>query len=495
MAEKQPDESLTQNILRLEQEISELRRTKETYRESETRYRTLFEEAGDGIFILKNGIIADCNQKTEALFGYPRDQVIGKTPFDLSPPVQPDGKRSESEATKRISAALKGEDQYFEWRHIRRNGLMFYAEVSLKRIELNSGTYIQAIMRDITRRKQAQKELEKLKERLQEENIYLQEEIRIEHNFGEIIGQSYALKKVMRNIEQVADTDTNVLVMGETGTGKELVARAIHGISRRKDRPLVKVNCAALPENLIESELFGHEKGAFTGALAQRAGRFELADRGTLFLDEIGDLPLALQVNLLRVLQEGEFERVGGSRTYKVDVRIIAATNRDLESAVEKGAFREDLFYRLNVFPIHVPPLRDRKEDIPVLVRHFIIKYGPKTGKQSVKIPQKTLNALMAYDLPGNVRELENIIERALIVSQGDRLELEDWLPKKSATRATREIAPMEQVEREHIMRALKMTHGRVSGEKGAAKVLGLNPHTLFSRIKKLGVARKVVIL
>ena len=445
-----------------------------------------------GFFILKDRKIVDCNQKTLSLFGCTLEQVIGKTPIHFSPPQQPDGKESKSEGIRRINAALKGEDQYFEWEHIRQDGFQFDSEVSLKRIELDSGTYIQGIMRDITMRKNAQRELEKLKERLQEENIYLQEEIKIEHNFGEIIGSSYEMKKVMLDIEKVAPTDSNVLLLGETGTGKELVARAIHSISSRKERPLVKINCAALTASLIESELFGHEKGAFTGALVRRAGRFELADGGTIFLDEIGELPLELQVKLLRVLQEGEFERVGSSDTVKVDVRTIAATNRDLKKAVEKGLFREDLFYRLNVFPILVPALRNRKDDIPILVQHFIKKYGPKIGRHPKMVSKKTLDTLTSYGWPGNVRELENAVERALIISKGEQLEFGNWFSDKDVDKNTFSDVTLEQVEREHIIKILELTSGRVSGEKGAAKILGMNPHTLFSRMKKLGIGRKL---
>jgi transcriptional regulator with GAF, ATPase, and Fis domain len=303
------------------------------------------------------------------------------------------------------------------------------------------------------------------------------------------------LKKVLSSVEKVAATKSSVLILGETGTGKELIARAIHSISQRKDRPLVKINCAALPANLIESELFGHEKGAYTGAMAKRVGRFELAHGGTIFLDEIGELPLELQSKLLRVLQDGEFERVGGSETFKVDVRIIAATNRDLEKSIGAGTFREDLFYRLNVFPIFLPPLRDRKEDIPILANHFIIKYAPKDGKKIESIPQITMSALQDYGWPGNVRELENVIERGVIISQGSRLKLGDWLPKKTAVRMEFEIATMEEIEKAHILKTLKITDGRVSGEKGAARILGLNPQTLYSRMKRLDITRKAGFL
>jgi len=352
--------------------------------------------------------------------------------------------------------------------------------------------------REITARKkveealrQAYSEVELLKNRLQAENIYLKEEIKIFHDFNEIITNSEPLKQVLFKVEQVAKTDTTVLILGETGTGKQLLAHAVHKLSTRCDCPLVTVNCSALPANLIESELFGHEKGAFTSAFSRKIGRFELADEGSIFLDEIGDLPLELQPKLLRVLQEGEFERLGSSQTIKVDVRVIAATNRNLEKAVEKGGFRADLYYRLNVYPIKCPPLREHKEDIPLLVNHFVRKYGAKTGKNIETIPQQVMETLQAYHWPGNVRELENVIERAVIVSQGNQLELGEWLPKAGVSSSKSHISSLEDNEREHIIKALELTGWRVSGEKGAAKILGIKSPTLVSRMKKLGIERK----
>jgi Nif-specific regulatory protein len=334
-------------------------------------------------------------------------------------------------------------------------------------------------------------EVEQLKNRLQAENIYLQEEIKTEYNFEEIIGQSKALQKVLRRVEQVASTEATVLIQGETGTGKELIARAIHNLSPRKERPLVKVNCPALPAGLIESELFGHEKGAFTGALSHKVGRFELANDGTIFLDEIGDLPLELQAKLLRVLQEGEFERVGSSCTIRVDVRVIAATNRDLKKAMEEGKFRPDLYYRLNVFPILIPPLRERKEDIPVLVRYFTMKYGTKLEKKVETIPQKTMDALLAYPWPGNVRELENMIERAVILAHSPVIQIDESLDVRLDTGSQASISgSLEDVERAHILRVLEETKWVIHGKRGAALVLGLNPDTLRSRMKKLGIKR-----
>jgi DNA-binding NtrC family response regulator len=341
-------------------------------------------------------------------------------------------------------------------------------------------------------------EVEHLKGQLQAENTYLREEIQLEHNFEDIISQGKALNAVLTQVEQVAPTDASVLILGESGTGKELLARAVHSRSRRSDRPLVKVNCASLPSNLIESELFGHEKGAFTGAVAKKIGRFELADKGTIFLDEIGEMPIELQAKLLRVLQEGEFERVGNPHTTKVDVRVIAATNRALEQAVKAGSFREDLYYRLNVFPITSPPLRDRKEDIGVLITHFLKKFSSKIGKNIEKISQEAMTALKAYPWPGNVRELENTIERAVILAQDAALTLND-LPElrtfsseksKPLNVSSPTLHTLEKVEHSHIQNVLQETKWVIEGERGAAAILDLNPSTLRSRMQKLKIKK-----
>jgi formate hydrogenlyase transcriptional activator len=336
----------------------------------------------------------------------------------------------------------------------------------------------------------AYEEIGSLKSRLEQENLYLKEEWRAEAAFADVVGESPAIQKVLESIRMVAGTDSTVLVTGETGTGKELVVRAIHGLSGRKDKILVKVNCAALPSGVIESELFGHEKGAFTGALARRVGRFELAHGGTLFLDEVGDLPLELQAKLLRVLQEGEVERVGGARTQKVDVRVIAATNVDLKNAVEEGRFRADLFYRLNVFPIAIPPLRERLEDVPRLARHFALIYASKIGKPIGGISEEELSQLMAYAWPGNVRELQNVMQRAVIRSTNRRLELEDSLAAPIVGARAKAGLSLEEVERDHILSVLESVGWRVSGEKGAAKILGLKRTTLEARMSKLGISR-----
>ncbi len=306
-----------------------------------------------------------------------------------------------------------------------------------------------------------------------------------------IIGESERMTRVLDVVRTIADSDEDVLIEGETGTGKELVARALHNLSPKKGKPLVKVNCAALPSGLIESELFGHERGAFTGAIARKIGRFELADGGTIFLDEIGDLPLDMQAKLLRVLQEGEFERVGGSQTMKVEVRVIAATNRDLQKLMAEGKFRSDLFYRLNVFPVEVPALHERTEDIPLLVQCFVSKYSLRFGKTIKSVTEKAMAALVKYDWPGNIRELENVIERAVILTEGQTLELGDWLSRPTKAPSTSKVPSLDELQRSHILEVLDLTGGKVSGTDGAAAILGLKPTTLESRMKKLGIARK----
>ena len=336
----------------------------------------------------------------------------------------------------------------------------------------------------------AYREITELKEKLEKENVYLRDEIRTEANFEEIVGESPGLKHVLQQLEIVAPTDSTVLVLGETGTGKELIARALHHLSGRGDRAFVKINCAAIPTGLLESELFGHEKGAFTGAISQKVGRFELAHRGTIFLDEIGEVPLELQSKLLRVLQEQEFERLGGTRTIRVDVRLVAATNRDLMQMVEAGEFRSDLYYRLNVFPITVPPLRDRQEDIPILVRYFAQRYATRMKKPIETIPTKTMERLAGYPWPGNIRELENLIERAVILSQGSELAVPLLDLKAGLQRSTQSMATLEGAERDHILRALHDTKWVIGGASGTAVRLGMKRTTLISKMKKLGISR-----
>ena len=355
------------------------------------------------------------------------------------------------------------------------------------------------LTQEIEERKKAEKslqstyaEIKQLKDRLQAENIYLRQEVDQQFNFGEIIGQSDVLSHVFLRVEQVAPMNATVLLLGETGTGKGVVARAIHSGSNRKGRPLITVNCTTLPATLVESELFGRERGAYTGSDVRQIGRFELADGGTIFLDEIGEMPLDLQCKLLRVIQDGEFERLGSPRTIKVDVRIIAATNRNLGEEVKKGTFREDLFYRLNVFPITMPPLRQRKHDVPLLVTHFVTKFNKKIGKKIETISKETMNALQEYQWPGNVRELESVIERAVIMSNGSALQVLDRfdtcrVPEEVTGDSVKALADLEH---DHILQVLKNTGWRIEGKNGAAVLLGLNPSTLRARMRKYGISR-----
>ena len=335
---------------------------------------------------------------------------------------------------------------------------------------------------------EANRQIENFKEKLKNENVYLQEEIKVERSHQEVVGQSEAIRRVLMKAEQVAPTNSTVLLLGETGTGKELIARAIHRYSKRKDRLMVKVNCAALPATLVENELFGREKGAYTGALTREIGRFELAHESTIFLDEIGELPLELQAKLLRVLQEGEFERLGSSRTIRVDARLIVATSRNLEAAVREGKFREDLYYRLNVFPIQIPPLRERREDIPMLTWHFLRDLGGRMGREIETVRVSTMNSFERYSWPGNVRELRNVIERHLIAYKGPVFEAE-LPPMIRPVPSAEETA--EQVERNHIHRILERTGWRIRGHGGAAETLDLKPTTLESRMRRLGIVRQ----
>jgi formate hydrogenlyase transcriptional activator len=341
---------------------------------------------------------------------------------------------------------------------------------------------------DVTEFRETSEALREAKKKLTEEKLYLEHEINTELGFGEIIGQSKALQKVMEHVAKVAASDATVLLLGETGTGKELVARAIHRLSHRAHSSFIKMNCAAIPSGLLESELFGNEKGAFTGAVSRKIGRLELADRGTMFLDEIGEISLELQPKLLRVLQDQEFERLGGTHTLKVDFRLIAATNCDLAESVRENEFRSDLYYRLNVFPIRLPPLRERRDDIRMLVEHFVEKCARRMKKPITSIPKRTLDALMEWDWPGNVRELENFVERSVILTQGSVLVSPLSELQSSALNEKTVDETLEATEREHILRALRESHGRIGGPKGAAMRLGLKRTTLQSKLKHLGI-------
>ena len=458
-------------------------------KESEERFRDLFDEAP--IAYVHEGMDSKfirANRAALRILGVKPEEVHEMYGLSLVPDT-PDAKRRATEAFASIGKGTDTSGVVMELRRKDNNKPIFIQWWSKPDV---SGQFTRTMFVDITE----QVLMEQEKKRLEAQNQYLQEEIKLTHNFEEIVSRSANFKKVLQQIEQVATTDATVLILGESGTGKELIARAIHNISNRSKQPLVKVNCATLPANLIESELFGHEKGAFTGAVEKKIGRFELADGGTIFLDEIGELPVELQAKLLRVLQEGEFERLGNPKTMKVNVRVIAATNRNLKLAIEKKEFREDLYYRLNVFPVICPPLRERKDDIPLLVKHFCKKHEGKIGKIVHTIPDRVNEALMAYDWPGNIRELENIIERALILSREGVLEYGDWVPAHATVTNGVPKSPatkLEEVEKEHILAVLKQTGWRVSGEKGAAKILGLNATTLEARMKKLGIIREKI--
>jgi PAS domain S-box-containing protein len=436
------------------------------------------------------------NDYVEQMLGYSVEECLATPNFWLSVIHKAD----REESARGVEAIFEsGQEGVQQFRCVTKDGRTLWVEAHLVAISDETGKALglRGVAMDITDRKRAEEALQKaltevsqLKNQLQEENIYLQEEIKLAHNFDEIIGHSDAIKYVLYKIEQVAPTDSTVLITGETGTGKELVARAIHSASRRKNRPLVKVNCAALSASLIESELFGHERGAFTGAAARKIGRFELANDATIFLDEIGELPLELQVKLLRVIQEGEFERLGSSKTIKADVRIIAATNRNLQTEVQKGLFREDLYYRLNVFPITVPPLKQRSEDVPLLVEHFVQRFSKKLGKEITSVSPATLKSLREYSWPGNIRELANVIERAVINTQGEVLRLTDHFGIAHPEESSVSSKTLEEIEREHITRTLDDNGWRIEGPTGAAKILGLNPSTLRTRMTKLRIQK-----
>jgi len=454
--------------------------------ESEQRFRDLFEEAP--IAYVHEGLdskFIKANRAALRILGVKPEEVpftYGKT---LAPDT-PDAQRRMKEAFESVGRGTDTSGVILEMRRKDNNKPIWIQWWSNPDI---GGQFTRTMFIDITDKVLMEQE----QARLQAQNQYLQEEIKLTYNFEDIISKSKNFHKVLQQLEKVASTDATVLILGESGTGKELLARAVHNISNRSKRPLIKINCATLPANLIESELFGHERGAFTGAMERKIGRFELADGGTIFLDEIGELPVELQAKLLRVLQEGEFERLGNPKTIKVNVRLIAATNRNLQQAIEKKEFREDLFYRLNVFPIVSPPLRNRKEDIPLLIKHFVKKYEGKMGKEIKNIPDKVVDALMQYDWPGNIRELENLIERALILTNTSTLEYGDWIPaaKNTASNGKVSLQKMDDVEKEHIISVLNSTNWKVSGEKGAAKILGLNATTLEARMKKLGIERE----
>ncbi|MEP1035086.1 sigma 54-interacting transcriptional regulator [Ekhidna sp.] len=428
------------------------------------------------------------NQAAADLLGYTKEELMGKRGLDINPSFSFEKSRALWLETKAKGSLT------FNTIHLRKDGTELPVEITNNIILWEGKEFKCSVVRDITERRnnelkllKAYNEIESLKNKLEKQNSYLREEIKVQYNFDEIIADNKKCKQLLKRLEQVSRTSSTVLIVGETGTGKELFARAIHNLSDRKDNTLIKINCAALPPQLVESELFGHEKGAFTGATNRRIGKFELADKSTLFLDEVGEMPLDIQAKLLRVLQEGEFERVGGNEIIRVDARIIAATNKNLEEAISNREFREDLYYRLNVFPLNPIPLRQRKSDIPALVSHFLKKFEKRMSKTIDSISEETMEKLMNYDWPGNIRELENVIERAMITSERI-LELGEWLPVRLPDHSGSKFLDKE---RALIIEALVKTNGKVSGAGGAAELLGINAKTLESKIRKLQIDKR----
>jgi len=523
--------------IELEMQNEELGQSQEKLELSRNRYAELFDFAPVGYFSFDaGGAILEINLTAASLLGKSRRMLINK-PFSA---FITDGAGRKNFSDHLVAVMKKQEMQKCEIRLLGKDGMIIHGELQSVAMDpdgtsdrfilssLVDGTVaglrkecmqdahnnMEQIVKERTgelarsnlqltqeveERKKTEQSLQtayqenkRLKDRLMAENLFLQEEVARYHNFGEIIGKSAPIMYVVSQVEKVAPMNATVLLLGETGTGKGVVARAIHSCSTRKSRPMITVNCAALPTNLIESELFGREKGAFTGAHVRQIGRFELADGGTIFLDEIGEMPLELQCKLLRIIQDGEFERVGSPRTIKTDVRIIAATNRNLEEEIRNGRFREDLYYRLNVFPITIPQLKQHKEDIALLVNHFVTKFNKKIGKKIETVSKETLNKLEEYRWPGNIRELESVIERAVITSQGSSLQVLDRFEPFEETRETgQEIKALVDLEHDHILMMLQKTGWRIEGKSGAAILLGINPSTLRARMRKYGIARQ----
>ncbi|OJH33513.1 sigma 54-interacting transcriptional regulator [Cystobacter ferrugineus] len=496
------DKSRTEQVMR--GGLIEWRNILELFQENERGNQLLLSAVGDGIYSIDSqGLATFVNPAAARMFGWSVEEMIGQNVHLLHHHSHADGSPYPVEDCPIYQAVRdrllhEGRQEVF-WR---RDGTAFPVEFTSTPV-IADDRIIGAVVvfRDITERRNTELQLQKalaelraLKERLEEQNAYLQEEISTEHQYRDIVGRSAPILKIINQIDVVGPTDANVLIHGESGTGKELIARAIHQASRRRDHPLIRVNCAAIPAELFESEFFGHLRGAFTGAVRDRIGRFELADGGTLFLDEIGEIPLELQSKLLRVLQEGQFERVGEERTRSVNVRIIAATNRDLRAEVAARRFREDLFFRLNVFPIHSPSLRERRSDIPLLAAHFIEHIGARLKLPGRRLSKGDIARLQGYDWPGNIRELQNVIERALITSRGKELNIDlpasgaQVHPEPAKPRKILTEAQIRELERDNLRAALEACGGKQFGKGGAAELLGIKPTTLASRLKKLGM-------
>ena len=438
----------------------------------------------------KEGRMIMWNKNVELVLGYSKDELNQKLILEFI------DEADREKTIERINIIFREKkEQTVEYNLLTKSGEKLPYIGSGSHAVVNGKEYLVGQAINISRLQETEKkllsqinEINHLKNQLQAENIYLWEEIKSEHNFEDIIGESEPLLHALYRVEQVASMNTTILLEGETGTGKELFARAIHNLSDRRNKSFVKINCASLPASLIESELFGHEKGAFTGAIKQQIGRFELANKGTIFLDEIGELPIELQPKLLHVLQEGEFERIGNPKTIKTDIRIIAATNRNLEEDIQKNLFRKDLYYRLKVYPITIAPLRDRISDIPILAENLVKRFNLKLGKCVNRISAKTIKQLQSYSWPGNIRELENVIERAVIISSGTSLIVEPFL--NPGFKEKDKLIPLAEYERQYIIKVLEKTYWRVDGPEGAGRILDMHPETLRSRMRKLGIQR-----